>query len=252
MTSKSTLSEDPEDPEGHEAKVASKILRVKQTLSVIARWVLRGLLVCLIVFAGWGLAYRWLNPPTTLYMMQESWRLDGIQYDWVDIEDVAPVMLRALVAAEDASFCSHWGIDSAAVRQALRDGAMRGGSTISQQTVKNAFLWQGRSWLRKAIEALMTPYSEAVWSKKRLLEIYINVVEFDTGVFGIQAAAVHHFGIDAAKLNRVQAGRLAVVLPDPKGRSAIKPDASLKKHAASVIAGSDIIRKDGRAACFED
>tara|TARA_B110000091_G_scaffold178854_1_gene194801 strand:+ start:98 stop:847 length:750 start_codon:yes stop_codon:yes gene_type:complete len=249
MAKKTTLTEYLED---HEAEATPRIARVRQSLSVLQRWLLWAILVCAVIFAGWGLAYRWLNPPTTLYMMQESWRLDGVQYDWVNIEDVSPVMVRALVAAEDANFCAHWGIDSAAVRQALRDGAMRGGSTISQQTVKNAFLWQGRSWLRKAIEALMTPYAEMVWSKKRFLEIYINVAEFDTGVFGIQAAARHHFGVDAAQLNRVQAGRLAVVLPDPKGRSATEPGAGLKKHAASVIAGSDMIAADGRAACFED
>ena len=222
------------------------------TLRITRWWALRTFLGLVVAFASWGLSYRWLNPPVTLYMMQESWRLGSIQYEWVDIEDVAPVMVRALVAAEDANFCDHWGIDGAAVRRALRDGAMRGGSTISQQTVKNAFLWHGRSWLRKAVEALMTPYVEAVWSKQRLLEIYVNVAEFDTGVFGIQAAAQHHFGIDAVELNRVQAGRLAVVLPDPKGRSAIKPISHLRKQAASVIAGSDMIRKDGRARCFED
>ena len=249
MAKKTTLTECLED---HEAEATPRLARVRQSLSVLQRWLLWAILVCAVIFAGWGLAYRWLNPPTTLYMMQESWRLDGVQYDWVNIEDVSPVMVRALVAAEDANFCAHWGIDSAAVRQALRDGAMRGGSTISQQTVKNAFLWQGRSWLRKAIEALMTPYAEMVWSKKRFLEIYINVAEFDTGVFGIQAAARHHFGVDAAQLNRVQAGRLAVVLPDPKGRSATEPGAGLKKHAASVIAGSDMIAADGRATCFED
>jgi monofunctional biosynthetic peptidoglycan transglycosylase len=249
MAKKTTLTEYLED---HEAEATPRLARVRQSLLVFRRWLLRTILACAVIFAGWGLAYRWLNPPTTLYMMQESWRLDGVQYDWVNIEDVSPFMVRALVAAEDANFCAHWGIDSAAVRQALRDGAMRGGSTISQQTVKNAFLWQGRSWLRKAIEALMTPYAEMVWSKKRFLEIYINVAEFDTGVFGIQAAARHHFGVDAAQLNRVQAGRLAVVLPDPKGRSATEPGAGLKKHAASVIAGSDMIAADGRAACFED
>lgn len=249
MAKKTTLTEYLED---REAEATPRLARVRQSLLVFRRWLLRTILACAVIFAGWGLAYRWLNPPTTLYMMQESWRLDGVQYDWVNIEDVSPFMVRALVAAEDANFCAHWGIDSAAVRQALRDGAMRGGSTISQQTVKNAFLWQGRSWLRKAIEALMTPYAEMVWSKKRFLEIYINVAEFDTGVFGIQAAARHHFGVDAAQLNRVQAGRLAVVLPDPKGRSATKPGVGLKKHAASVIAGSDMIAADGRAACFED
>jgi monofunctional biosynthetic peptidoglycan transglycosylase len=99
------------------------------------------------------------------------------------------------------------------VRQALREGALRGGSTISQQTVKNAFLWPGRNWLRKAVEALLTPYIEMVWSKRRLLEIYLNIAEFDTGVFGIEAAAWHHFGVAAKDLNRVQ-GR------SPCGRSA--------------------------------
>ena len=249
MVKKTTSSEEPlVDGPGKERR----LIRFWYFFKLMRRWSLRVFLALAVAFASWGLCYRWLNPPITLYMMQESWRLGGIQYEWVNIENVAPVMVRALVAAEDANYCAHWGIDSAAVRRALRDGAMRGGSTISQQTVKNAFLWQGRSWLRKAIEALMTPYVEAVWSKRRLLEIYVNVAEFDTGVFGIQAAARHHFGIHAAELNRVQAGRLAVVLPDPKGRSAIKPISRLRKQAASVIAGSDMIRIDGRAACFED
>ena len=249
MVKKTTSSEEPLfDGPGKERRP----IRFWYVFKLMRRWSLRVFLALAVVFASWGLAYRWLNPPITLYMMQESWRLGGIQYEWVNIENVAPVLVRALVAAEDANYCAHWGIDSAAVRRALRDGAMRGGSTISQQTVKNAFLWQGRSWLRKAIEALMTPYVEAVWSKRRLLEIYVDIAEFDTGVFGIQAAARHHFGINAAELNRVQAGRLAVVLPDPKGRSAIKPISRLRKQAASVIAGSDMIRIDGRAACFED
>ena len=210
------------------------------------------LLAVALVFLAWGLIYRWVNPPITFYMMQERARLGEIQYKWVDIEQVAPMLRRAVVAAEDANFCTHWGIDSAAVRQALREGALRGGSTISQQTVKNAFLWPGRNWLRKAVEALLTPYIEMVWSKRRLLEIYLNIAEFDTGVFGIEAAAWHHFGVAAKDLNRVQAGRLAVVLPDPKGRSAIRPNQDTRKRAASVIAGADMIRKDGRAECFED
>lgn len=249
MAKKNTFSEENRVAEFEEKR---KPVSFWYVVRLLRWWALRAFLALSVILASWGLAYRWLNPPITLYMMQESWRLGEIQYDWVDIEDVAPVMIRALVAAEDANFCAHWGIDSAAVRRALRDGAMRGGSTISQQTVKNVFLWQGRSWLRKAIEAFLTPYAEAIWTKRRLLEIYANVAEFDTGVFGIEAAARHHFGVKASELNRVQAGRLAVVLPDPKGRSAIKPVSRLRKQAASVIAGSDIIRKDGRAACFED
>ena len=226
--------------------------RLRPTLQGLRRVLLWSLLVVALVFLAWGLIYRWVNPPITFYMMQERARLGEIQYQWVDIEQVAPILRRAVVAAEDANFCTHWGIDSAAVRQALREGALRGGSTISQQTVKNAFLWPGRNWLRKAVEALLTPYIEMVWSKRRLLEIYLNIAEFDTGVFGIEAAAWHHFGVAAKDLNRVQAGRLAVVLPNPKGRSAIRPTKDIRKRAASVIAGTDMIQKDGRAECFED
>ena len=226
--------------------------RLRPMLQGLRRVLLWSLLVVALVFLAWGLIYRWVNPPITFYMMQERARLGEIQYQWVDIEQMAPILRRAVVAAEDANFCTHWGIDSAAVRPALREGALRGGSTISQQTVKNAFLWPGRNWLRKAVEALLTPYIEMVWSKRRLLEIYLNIAEFDTGVFGIEAAAWHHFGVAAKDLNRVQAGRLAVVLPDPKGRSAIRPNQDTRKRAASVIAGADMIRKDGRAECFED
>ncbi|MBT4895053.1 MAG: monofunctional biosynthetic peptidoglycan transglycosylase [Rhodobacteraceae bacterium] len=226
--------------------------RVGALLRRARRVLLWGLFAVMLLFLVWGLIYRWVNPPITFYMMQERARLGEIQYQWIDIEEVSPMLRRAVVAAEDANFCTHWGIDSAAVRQALREGALRGGSTISQQTIKNAFLWPGRNWLRKAVEALLTPYIELVWSKRRMLEIYLNIAEFDTGVFGIEAAAWHHFGVSAKDLSRVQAGRLAVVLPDPKGRSAIRPAKEIKKRAASVIAGADLIRKDGRAECFED
>ena len=226
--------------------------RVGALLRRARRGLLWGLFAVMLLFLVWGLIYRWVNPRITFYMMQERTQLGEIQYQWIDIEEVSPMLRRAVVAVEDANFCTHWGIDSAAVRQALREGALRGGSTISQQTIKNAFLWPGRNWLRKAVEALLTPYIELVWSKRRLLEIYLNIAEFDTGVFGIEAAAWHHFGVSAKDLSRVQAGRLAVVLPDPKGRSAIRPDKEIKKRAASVIAGADLIRKDGRAECFED
>ena len=138
------------------------------------------------------------------------------------------------------------------MRRALNDGAVRGGSTISQQTVKNAFLWQSRSWLRKMIEAVMTVYVETVWSKKRTIELYLNLAEYDTGVFGIQAAAQHHFGVDARDLTRDQAARLAAVLPNPKGYSAINPSPRLRERARAIADGADTIKQDGRAKCFQD
>jgi monofunctional biosynthetic peptidoglycan transglycosylase len=139
----------------------------------------------------------------------------------------------------------------AAIRTALEDGAGRGASTITQQTVKNVFLWHGRSWPRKAMEAVITPLVEAFWSKRRILEVYLNVAEFDQGVFGVEAAARHHFGVSAAQLTPAQAARLAAVLPDPKGRSASDPSRFVRSRAASIADGAETIRVDGRAACFE-
>lgn len=218
----------------------------------VRRWVLRLLMLVVVVGLIWIIAYRWVNPPTTLYMKQEQSRLGEITHEWVDLENIAPVMLRTVVAAEDAEFCNHYGVDFNAIRLAVSDGAQRGGSTISQQTVKNAYLWQGRNWLRKGMEVAVTPVANLIWGKERTLELYMNIVEFDTGVFGIQAAARHHFGVDASELNRVQAGRLAAVLPNPRDYSAVRPSNYLKRRSSDIIAGSDMIRRDGRSACFED
>jgi len=130
-------------------------------------------------------------------------------------------------------------------------GGARGASTISQQVVKNVYLWHGRTLWRKALEAAITPVVEAVWSKRRILEVYLNIAEFDTGVFGVQAAARHYFGVDAADLTPVQAARLAAILPDPKGRSASNPSQQVRARAGRILDGAETIRVDGRAACFE-
>ena len=126
-----------------------------------------------------------------------------------------------------------------------------GASTISQQVVKNLFLWHGRSWARKSIEAVWTPVIEVLWSKRRILEIYLNVAEFDTGVFGVQAAARHYFGVDAGDLTATQAARLAAILPAPKERSASNPSSFTRNRAAQIMQGADTIAADGRAECFE-
>ncbi len=216
----------------------------------LLRWVGRGALVfaALIVLAV--LVYRFVNPPTTPYMLSESRRLGGVERDWVPLERIAPVMARSAVAAEDANFCRHWGFDMGAIRAALNAGAARGASTISQQVVKNTWLWHGRSWTRKALEALMTPVIEAAWPKWRVLEVYLNVAEFGEGVFGIEAAAQHYFGVSAARLSPVQAARLAAILPDPKRRSAVKPSVTVEKRAAAIAGGAATIRADGRDDCF--
>ncbi|MEM7319001.1 MAG: monofunctional biosynthetic peptidoglycan transglycosylase [Pseudomonadota bacterium] len=197
------------------------------------------------------LLFSIVNPPTTHTIWTEKRKLGKVDREWVPIEDIAPVMARSVVAAEDANFCLHWGFDVEAIRDAMEDGGSRGASTLSQQVVKNVFLWQGRSWIRKAIETLMTPAVEAVWSKKRIIEVYLNVAEMDEGVFGVEAAAQNYFGVGAESLSALQAARIAAVLPSPKTRSASKPTAYLRKRTASIMDGAATIKVDGRSACFD-
>lgn len=215
------------------------------------RWGLRALGGIAGLFGILILAFSFLPPPINIYQASEAWRLGGISKDWVSWEDIAPVMGRSVVAAEDANFCNHWGFDIKAIKDAVDAGSNRGASTLTQQVVKNVFLWHGRNYLRKALEAMLTPVIELAWSKQRILEIYLNVAEFDEGVFGVQAAAQHYFGVDASDLTDVQAARLAAVLPDPKGRSASKPSNFVRKRAQSIISGAETIAVDGRAACFD-
>ncbi|SFP89378.1 monofunctional biosynthetic peptidoglycan transglycosylase [Tranquillimonas alkanivorans] len=216
----------------------------------LRRWLARGLVGVVALVVLWVFLYAVVNPPTTPYMIAEARRLDGVDREWVPIKDIAPEMRRAAVAAEDANFCLHWGFDMGAIRAALDDGAVRGASTISQQTVKNVYLWQGRSWPRKALEALLTPLVEAAWTKERILEVYLNVAEFGEGIFGVDAAALHYFGETASGLSAGQASLLAAILPDPKGRSAAQPSDFVQRRARAIRDGAATIRADGRADCF--
>jgi monofunctional biosynthetic peptidoglycan transglycosylase len=225
--------------------------RFGRLISGAGRWSRRALLGVLIFWAVAVLAYAVIAPPTTPYIVSEGVRLGGVQRQWVPMDRISPAMARAAVAAEDANFCLHWGFDMGAIRAALADGAVRGASTISQQTVKNVYLWQGRSWPRKALEAVLTPAVEAVWSKRRILEVYLNVAEFGEGVFGVEAAARRYFGIAAADLDADRAARLTVLLPDPKGRSPLRLSPALGRRAAAIRDGAATIRADGRAACFD-
>jgi monofunctional biosynthetic peptidoglycan transglycosylase len=234
-------------PRSRKAKPAPRRAPLRRAL----RWIGRGLAGIAGLFAALILVFALIPPPINLYQIAEAWRLGGIEKDWVGWDEIAPVMGRSAVAAEDANFCNHWGFDMAAIRLAIEEGSNRGASTISQQVAKNVFLWQGRSWPRKAMEALLTPAVELVWTKRRILEVYLNVAEFDEGVFGVQAAAQHYFGVDAKDLSATQAARLAAVLPDPKGRDAANPSSFVRKRARQIAAGAETIAADGRSACFE-
>ncbi len=211
----------------------------------------RGVTALMAAYFGMVVVYTVINPPTTLTILSEWRRLGAVDRQWADLDEINPVVARAIVAAEDANFCQHWGFDMRAIRDALDDGANRGASTITQQVAKNVFLWQDRSWARKALEALITPMIELVWSKKRIIEVYLNVAEFDEGVFGVNAAAFHYFRVSPEDLTPKQAALLATVLPDPKGRNAARPGPYMRKRSVQLVDGAETIRQDGRSACFE-
>lgn len=217
-------------------------------MKVLRKWIRRMFLLAVFGPVVWVGLYAFVNPPVTPYIWQERARLGEVRQVWVPLEDIAPVMGRSAVAAEDANFCRHWGFDMGAIRAALAEGSGRGASTITQQVVKNVFLWHGRSWLRKGLEAVMTPLVEVIWTKRRILEVYLNVAEFDEGVFGVGAAGPWYFGAESGALGAAQAAQLAAVLPNPKGRSAREASA----RARRIADGAATILADGRAACFQD
>ncbi|QHQ36528.1 monofunctional biosynthetic peptidoglycan transglycosylase [Algicella marina] len=206
-----------------------------------------GVCVFLLLFVG---MFRFVNPPINYYQAAEWVRHGEFRRDWVPLERMSRHLPLSAAAAEDAKFCDHYGFDFDAIQEALEGGARRGASTISQQVSKNVFLWQGRSWVRKGLEAGFTVLIEGLWGKRRIMEVYLNVAEFDTGVFGVEAAAQHYFGMAAADLGPQRSSALMAVLPNPKDRSASQPTAGLQRRARSIAAGARTLEAEGRAACF--
>jgi monofunctional biosynthetic peptidoglycan transglycosylase len=195
----------------------------------MVKLILRILKFTLILFVGisvfWVLLYRYVNPPVTLLMVERGFerRSDGkdwkIDKKWVDFDDIADPMKRAAVAAEDQRFLDHFGFDFKAMERAIdknsKSHKLIGGSTISQQTAKNVFLWPGRSYIRKAFEAYFTLLIEVFWSKKRIMEVYLNEIEMGDGIYGIGAASQAYYHKTAFDLNRQQAAAIASIFPDP-------------------------------------
>jgi len=185
------------------------------------------------------LLFRFVNPPTTAFMLAHQVTEKGtVHQQWIDYGRISEWMPLAVVASEDQRFPDHWGVDFAAVRKALEEyragDGLRGASTITQQTAKNLFLWNGRSFVRKALEAGLALGLEALWPKQRILEVYLNVAEFGPGIYGVEAASRAYFGISARDLSRSQAARLAAVLPNPKVLSAADPSPYVWERAAWV------------------
>jgi monofunctional biosynthetic peptidoglycan transglycosylase len=221
----------------------------------LVRRILRGLarLAAGLALAVVGLVLllRWVNPPPGYLMMAERVRLGGIEREWVALGEMSANLPLAAAAAEDANFCRHWGLDVDGIRAAMADtGRVRGGSTISQQVAKNVFLWPERSWVRKGLEAGFTLLIEALWPKRRIMEVYLNVAEMGEGVFGAEAAARRYWGMAAAELGPQRSARLMAVLPDPRDRSPVSGSGYIARRGAAIERGAAAIRADGRGDCF--
>jgi len=187
------------------------------------------------------LTFLYLPPfvhPISTLMLKDLVTLQGYDRRWVSIDDVAPVLSHSVIMSEDGQFCSHRGIDwgemRAVIDDALAGETTRGASTITMQTVKNLFLWQGRSIVRKGLEVPLAVYFDAVLLKKRIMEIYLNIAEWGPGIYGVEAAAQHHFGVSASKLTARQAALLTVALPNPIDRNPAKAGPGLKRVASIV------------------
>jgi monofunctional biosynthetic peptidoglycan transglycosylase len=225
--------------------------RTGRLLRRIRRLLVRTLLALALLAVALVLLFRWVNPPPGFVILSERLRLGHVERDWVPLGRMTPNLPLSAAAAEDADFCRHWGFDAAGIRAALADSErLRGGSTISQQVAKNVFLWPGRTWLRKGLEAGFTVLIEVFWPKRRIMEVYLNVAEMGEGVFGVDAAARHWWRTGAADLGPQRSARLMAILPDPRDRSPARPTAYLVRRGAAIQKGVATLRADGRAACF--
>lgn len=220
------------------ALARSKGVRRWFSATFIARALAVALFGWLVASVGLVVLFRYVNPPFSAVMLWEPGSFGDIEYEWVDRSEIAVAAARAVMASEDQRFIEHHGIDFVSLDKAIReyrDGAgLRGASTITQQVAKNLFLWQGRSFIRKALEAYFALLIEVFWSKERILEVYLNIAEFGPNVFGIEAATKKYFGGRAINLSTANAALLAAVLPNPKQLRATRPSAYVLERQAHI------------------
>lgn len=203
----------------------------------------------------YGLALRFIPVPGTILMAQRALAGEDIRRNWTRLEDISPHLPRAVMGGEDSRFCEHRGIDFEAIEQALEDnakgGRRRGGSTITQQTAKNVFLWNGGGYVRKAVEAWFALYTNVVWGKRRTMEIYLNVAEWGDGIFGAEAAAQVRFGKSAKDLSKREAALLAAVLPSPNRWRVDPPGTYVSGRASTLMQRAEVIRTSQYDSCLK-
>jgi len=216
-------------------------------------WVAKLVLALLLFSVLWVLLYRFVPPPTTATMLGDIFAGRGATRDWMPLRQIDRDMVRAAIAAEDSKFCSHNGFDLEAIEDAMKrnasGGRIRGGSTISQQTAKNAFLWQGGGYARKGAEAWFTFLIEQLWGKPRIMEVYLNLAETGIGTYGVNAGSQRYFGHDASAMSATEAARIAAVLPLPKKRGAVAPKGFTRRYGNTLTARIGVVGRDRLDAC---
>lgn len=220
----------------------------------LGRWLAKIILWFIGVSLLLVLIYKWVPVPITATMIldEQVWE-NGLTKDWEPLEDIDRNLVTAVIAGEDGKFCSHNGFDAEAIAQAAmrnaQGGRIRGGSTITQQTAKNVFLWQGGGYFRKGLEAWFAFLIEQVWGKRRIMEVYLNVAETGIGTYGAEAGAQRYFGHSAARLTRDEAARMAAALPQPKKRAVISPSGFTRRYGNMIAARMGVVRRDGLDSC---
>ena len=217
-------------------------------------WILgRAIIWFLAISVGLTVIYKWVPVPITVTMIADP---NGFTKDWEPLSRIDRNMVAAVIAGEDAKFCSHNGFDAEAIEQAMernaKGGRLRGGSTISQQTAKNVFLWQGTGWTRyarKGLEVWFTFLIEHIWGKRRIMEVYLNVAETGIGTYGVEAGAQRYYNKSAARLSRVEAARIAAGLPAPKRRAVTGATGFTRRHGNAIAARSSVVRNEALDAC---
>ncbi len=195
--------------------------------------------------------FKFVPVPVTATMLLDD---NGYTKDWEPLSEIDRDLVRAAIAAEDGKFCTHNGFDEEAIAKAMQSnaqgGRIRGGSTITQQTAKNVFLWQDGGYVRKGFEAWFAVLIEQIWGKRRIMEVYLNVAETGIGTYGVEAGAQRYFSKGAAQLSPSEAARMIVALPLPKQRSVVSPSGWLRRHGNTVAARIGVVQRDGLDACI--
>jgi monofunctional biosynthetic peptidoglycan transglycosylase len=219
----------------------------------IAIWIAKALAVFIALSLVLVVLFRFVPVTYTLTMLMDE---NKVTRDWESLSQIDRNMVSAVIGGEDSKFCTHNGFDTEAIEEAIEERLSgereRGASTISQQTAKNVFLWQGGGFFRKGLEAWFTFLIETFWTKRRIMEVYLNVAETGIGTYGVEAGSLRYFDHSAARLSRDEASRIAAALPSPKRREVVNPSGFTRRYGNTIEARIGVVRRDGLDACVYD